>query len=85
MSVWSVPSLSPCIVRFRVGGQRVEAIIGPSGRIVDDVLTNPVQGHVVADDMFEVIALPDVADPCVFPHPFRYTDFEPANDGPDRF
>ena len=85
MSVWSVPSLSRCIVRFRVGGQWVEAIVGPAGRIVDDVLANPVQGHVVADDVFEVVALPDITNASVFPHPFRYTDFEPANDGPDRF
>ena len=68
-------------IEFRLG---IFPVQHPGRRIVHDVLTDSIQRFVVADDRFIIIALPHVADAGVFPHPFRHTDFEPANDGPDR-
>src|SRR5690554_5704107 len=39
--------------------RRVPPIYFPFGRIVYDVLANPVQGCFVANDVFVIIALPD--------------------------
>ena len=49
------------------------------------ILADEIQGGVVADDVFIIIALPDIVNRCVLPHPFGYADFKTADYGTDRF
>ena len=53
---------SPCVRLFAAGGLGVFAIKGPLGRVVEDILTDVIEGFVVADDVFEVVSLPHVVD-----------------------
>ena len=42
-----------------MGRVRVQAILDPAGRIVLYVGADPVQGRVIADDMFPIVPLPE--------------------------
>ena len=53
----------------------------PISGIVADILPDAVQFVGVADDMFVIIALPNILDVGILMHPFGYPDFKPANDG----
>jgi len=68
-------------IGFRLG---IFPVQRPGRRIVQDVLTDTIQRFFAAEARFIFIAVPHVADAGGCPHPFRHTDFEPANDGPDR-
>jgi len=49
----------PCFFGFRFHCQWIFPIEFPSRRIVMNVLTNALQRFVIADDVFEIVALPD--------------------------
>jgi hypothetical protein len=39
--------------------RRVLAVFGPSGRIIPDVLADPVEFRFISDDVIVVVALPE--------------------------
>jgi hypothetical protein len=49
--------------------------------IIANILADAVQFVGVADDVFVIIALPNILDVGILMHPFGYPDFKPANDG----
>ena len=63
----------------------IQRIQIPVSRIIADIFPDAVQFMIVADDVFPVIALPDVMDICVLTHPFRDADFETTKDGTNGF
>gem|GEM_PF-5818962 len=75
----------PCDLRLGGGRSGVFAVERPTDGVGRDAVADAVQGIVVADDVFEIGALPDGANHAVFPHDFRHADFETAHDGTDGF
>jgi hypothetical protein len=53
----------------------------PISGIIANILADAVQFVGVADDVFVIIALPNILDVGILTHPFGYPDFKPANDG----
>ncbi len=60
------------------------AILGPPRGIVRDILADALQGAIVANDVFVIIALPHVMNIRIRPHPFGHADFESPHDRPNR-
>jgi len=54
-----IRSDAPRPLRFGIDGRRVLTIHGPARRVIQDVLADPIQGVLIADDVFVVVALPD--------------------------
>jgi hypothetical protein len=70
-----IPTLGRKI--FRRNHLRFPPILG----IIANILPDAVQFVGVADDVFVIIALPNILDVGILTHPFGYPDFKPANDG----
>ena len=86
---------TPCpykdLVKFRLWLRRndliwVIAIFGPTDRIRRDIFTNTVQLFLMANDMFEVIALPEQCPwrTSYLINPFRARRFKGADDHAQR-
>ena len=65
--------------------RRILRVFSPAGRVVHNVLADAVQGGLVADDMFIIIALPHIPNVHIGPDPFGDANFEPAHDGTNGF
>ena len=74
------PSLIVTLTIFIMQGVRI-----PRCRIIADVFPDSVQFRLVTNDVFPIIALPDLMHEGMLPHPFRNPDFKPTNNRTDGF